>query len=487
MPHLPAHHPIIPGLRCVLCRSDDLSADSDTLRCGFCGQDYPVVGGVPVMFEQVSVQSASTHASVSDDAAGQVLAAFGLPGDAISLLRVRRMLRTDVAFGGALVQAESQQFLDRLRNSGHHISASGQAEPAPETCSGQVSANRSDSAPAQSEMRDLATIPRYGWTKNYLPRRIAAGTEILANIRLENRGAVTLHSAGTGHAMVALRWHHPDGTDAAAPDARTPLPIDLNPGQALTVAVRVASPLQQGPYRVTITLVQEQVRWLDQDAITLPVTVVAAMPGPVPEGWRMQADAPPNYEADHARGRAILCDWLAQHAPQHPRVLEIGGNAVPMLGYLTDRLGPDPVNVDVDLIGLQIGRMMSHTRKIPVKYLCADAFNLPFGADHFDAIVIFASLHHFPDPAALLEHLARKLRPGGFIGLFCEPVGHIWPGAVPPPFLAELERGVNEQSFSLREYELMFAQAELIAADVVVDVQSLKARLIRKSSMIQPA
>jgi hypothetical protein len=37
---------------------------------------------------------------------------------------------------------------------------------------------------------------------------------------------------------------------------------------------------------------------------------------------------------------------------------------------------------------------------------------------------------------------------------------------------------VNEQSFSLREYEMMFRQAELSAAEVVVDLNSLKVRLI---------
>ena len=37
---------------------------------------------------------------------------------------------------------------------------------------------------------------------------------------------------------------------------------------------------------------------------------------------------------------------------------------------------------------------------------------------------------------------------------------------------------MNEQSFSLREYELMFRQADLVAAEVLVDHDSLKARLV---------
>jgi hypothetical protein len=50
-------------------------------------------------------------------------------------------------------------------------------------------------------------------------------------------------------------------------------------------------------------------------------------------------------------------------------------------------------------------------------------------------------------------------------------------GAVTPAFLEELERGINEQSFSLQEYALMFRQAELTPAEVLVDLNSLKARL----------
>ncbi|MEJ1978908.1 MAG: hypothetical protein WDN49_25090 [Acetobacteraceae bacterium] len=78
----------------------------------------------------------------------------------------------------------------------------------------------------------------------------------------------------------------------------------------------------------------------------------------------------------------------------------------------------------------------------------------------------------------MLRNLRAFLRPGGFIGLFCEPVGQIWPGAVDPLFVAELRRGVNEQSFSLVEYAGIFRAARLDASEVIVDYNSLKARLV---------
>ena len=457
----------IAGLRCTVCRSPDLDFSAHSILCRRCGQQCPVLGGVPVMFETVSVRSGT---AVDEPAARQVLAAFELPDDPLSLLNIRSLMRQQVLFGGSLIQVESQQFLDRVRSSGHDI--------APE-----ASLPDTPASPARpGVMPDLAVVPRYGWSKNYMPRRVKAATEFLANMRLENRGNVAMLRDGPGRVMVAARWQDPDGTAMPVIDMRTPLPIDLQPGQAVTLAVRIVPPARPGSCQLILTLVQEQVRWLDDDRITMTIQVEPEIPEPLPDGWVLLDEPPASYNADHLRGRDLLESWLAAHVrdprsgpqPYRPRVLEVGGNVFPMSAGMEIEL----VNVDVDLLGLQIGRLVARRRGLAMSLVCADAFNLPFAAGYFDAIVIFASLHHFPDPAALLEQLRHKLRPGGFIGLFCEPVGHIWPGAIDEPFLAELEKGVNEQSFSLREYELMFRQADLDAAEVVDDRNSLKARLI---------
>jgi SAM-dependent methyltransferase len=408
------------------------------------------------MFDNVSVKQAN---AIDDVTARQLLAAFDLSNDPVSLLRIRSLMRKEVRFGNSLIQVESQQFLHRVRSSGHEVGTE------PECDNGRPS------------VRNLTAIPAYRWTKSYMPRRLKAGHTILANMRLENCGLVPLHCSGEGRVTVAIRWQHRDGSVAEAPDERTPLPIDLQPGQALTVAVRVIPPSRPGSYRLSLTLVQEQVRWLNAGAHTMAVSVLSEVPEPVPAGWVVLPKAPASYDADHDEGCAMLVNWLQHHAPARPRVLEVGGNAAPMLSRLGTGFGSNLVNLDVDLLGLQVGRMVTRERGTPLHHICADAFNLPFASGYFDAIVIFASLHHFADPAALLASLRLKLRPGGFIGLFCEPVGHVWPGAVTPAFLEELERGINEQSFSLQEYALMFRQAELTPAEVLVDLNSLKARL----------
>jgi hypothetical protein len=76
-----------------------------------------------------------------------------------------------------------------------------------------------------------------------------------------------------------------------------------------------------------------------------------------------------------------------------------------------------------------------------------------------------------------LAALRGHLRPGGFIGLFCEPVGQIWPGAPGPAVLADLRLGLNAQGFSLAEYAGIFARARLHVCELVIDGASLKVRL----------
>jgi len=48
-----------------------------------------------------------------------------------------------------------------------------------------------------------------------------------------------------------------------------------------------------------------------------------------------------------------------------------------------------------------------------VEGIVADAERLPFGADSADAVTCRIAAHHFPDPVAFLEEVARVLEPGG--------------------------------------------------------------------------
>ena len=51
-------------------------------------------------------------------------------------------------------------------------------------------------------------------------------------------------------------------------------------------------------------------------------------------------------------------------------------------------------------------------------YVRADAIELPFRDESFDAVCCFAALHLFADPFLALDHMARVLTPGGRIAIF---------------------------------------------------------------------
>jgi SAM-dependent methyltransferase len=202
-----------------------------------------------------------------------------------------------------------------------------------------------------------------------------------------------------------------------------------------------------------------------------------------PPGWTFDPNMQLDYGSDHARGAEIMRKWIAEMDLRSIRVLEIGGNVYPAITEIEGELH----NVDVDLLGLQIGCMVQDRLEperigSQVHQLCASGDELPYADGYFDVIVMFATLHHFPDPARTLAHIATKLRPGGFIGLFCEPVGHVDAGNVDIEYLRELQRGVNEQSFVMREWAEIFRAAQLQAKDAVVEGGSLKARLVHEPS-----
>jgi len=444
-------------LTCVHCRSSRLVAADRHLDCADCGTSYPVLGGVPVLFDDVEILPGSRPDAVT---ARQILGAFGLPEDAISIQRIRELFAQKARFGGLLIETEAAQFLDRIRNTGHDVGSGSSTAANPG--SGRVSTGKAQ--------------PR--WIKSYIPRLLPTDQELLANVRFENIGTGTMHHDGVGRTAIAARWLDSDSHAVTSiPDTRTPLPIDLPPGRALTLPVRIRTPERAGRYSLVLLMVEEGVRWLDADVMSVPVQISGNPLAAAPPGWWLRDELLPDYQADHRRGVALLRDWLDAHAPGQPRILEIGGNAIPMIEDLPGEL----YNVDVDLLGLQICRLRQRHARRAMTILCADADNLPFPPGFFDVIVVFASLHHFPDPAALLGKLRSRLKPEGFIGLFCEPVGHIWPGDVPLSVRAELERGVNEQSFTPDEYARIFRLAELETAEAIVDKNSLKARLMARS------
>ena len=282
-----------------------------------------------------------------------------------------------------------------------------------------------------------------------------------------------MRAVGEGRVTITSQWLDQSGEPVGGDDIRTPLPVDVAPGRVLTVSIRLHPPAKNDDYSLMLRMVQEGVQWLEPDYGPFLVHVDDGAAFTPPPHWQLRGTGPHDPAEDREHAFALMQQWLDAHLPPNPRVVELGGGVTPLSARL-----PGPImQVDGDLMALQFGCMIRRGGRDGVVPFCATFADLPFPDAYFDAIVCFGALHYVDDPVAILAALRGHLRPGGFIGLFCEPVGQIWPGAPSPAVLADLQLGLNPQGFSLAEYAGIFARARLHVSELSIDGASLKARL----------
>jgi SAM-dependent methyltransferase len=443
------------ALRCVGCGAGGLQMLGDFLACPGCGRTYPVLADVPVMVSDASVMRGPL---MDPEVVDVVLRAMDMSADPIDSLRIRRASGARAQFGDSAMDAGCAPFLERVRSAGFSI---------PET-----DALSLDICEPAAEPDDDAKAPSCTWITDYIPRALLPGVEVLANVRIKNTGATAMRHIGYSRVTIASQWRNVLGEIVPSEDIRTPLPRDLPPGQALTLPIALRPPHRLGLYTLSLKMVLDNSCRPQPEYGPLRIHLRRDAAFVPPPHWQVAGAGSAGAPADQDRSLALLRDWLAASGPA-PRLLEVGGNAKPLVAGLPGVA----YNVDTDLLALQIGCVVSRARGAQVHHVCADVRSLPFSEAFFDAAVIFASLHRCPDPVAALRGLAAHLRPGGFIGLFCEPLGHLRPGGVPPDSTLQIRHGADEQRFSLAEYAGIFRAARLDAAEVMVDDDILTARL----------
>lgn len=495
------------GLQCVRCSSRRLEQQADAVYCARCGAYYPILFGVPIFFSDVLVQE---HEQPSERFAEEICSLYPkLPRTSETIETLRAIFSRTYRFGDFLIDTEANQYLHRIRH-GKDLPevadvaeryASNHVSPSQTTRSRALSARiarqlmrvnryllrqivkanqpmegvRADEGGASSALRPY----RYRWVREYIPRQMEAVKLVTSNVRLENLDDRPLSSQGAQPLRIAYQWLHLDGSFAVPDGLRTSFLIDVQPGRQLTLPIMIAAPDLPGRYLLRLALVHEGVAWLLNSAMSIPIHVDQAAPRRRTTQWRITNIAAGSYIDDHKRGIELLCQRVERLADGSPRLLEVGGNANPASQYLPGQR----FNVDVDIFGLQVGALVHRDQAQTLHFFCADANTPPFADETFDVAHMFASLHHFPDPAAMLRALSSKLKPGGLLAALCEPIGHPFVGSVSQVFIDELLKGVNEQSFSLEEYAELFLRAGLDEDEVFVDVGSLKAFLRKPASI----
>jgi SAM-dependent methyltransferase len=452
-------------LQCIHCRAGTLVKTSEILACEHCGMTYPIVHGVSLLYPGVIIEP---FAGIDPLVVRAICQHQNLPLTPSMLAQVALIFRQVYRFPDQLIDREAR--VAAILNSVGTI-----AEP------------------TIAQLRDRQSSPScfepecviYRITHDYLPRTMAAGRRFTGNVCLLNQGAVPIDSRGISPIYLSYHWRSLEGEMVIYDGERTALPIVLMPGRRITLPMLIQVPDVMGDYRLQICLVQEQVAWLDADAAELVIQVVDPADRLTPsDHWSAHRHQDPislNYYDDHQYAIGLVKQQLGAIGLVAPDLLEIGGNACPMLQCdFPGRL----YNLDIDVQGLQLAHLSNQHRNVNMMCICGDVDRIPFGDARLDGIMMFATLHHLLDPVHSLRMLAQKIRPQGFIAILCEPVGHYHcppqtdPAAcIDADFLEALRRGVNEQTFSLDEYAAIFQRSGLVVTKVEVNGTSLKAFL----------
>ena len=452
---------------CPAC-SSALTDNGARLSCSACQLYYDIVQGVPMLLPGLRIEPGTEpDADLIDDVSR---IAFPFEEGAANA-SMRELFSRRFRFPNPQLSSEGHRFLHRLRASGYAI---------------RIPVTHSNSPAEDTSPTESHSPPCVRLSLSTAPAAVRAGQDFWVQVRVVNDSPTTLTASGPNSVALqyshqrAFRWNNP--FPAMVPGEHlSRLLIDLAPGRALTQPVRIAASHHPGRFTYSISVIGGGTKRPPQ-ALRFPVTILPpTAPDPLAVDWPSDAVLR-DYGSDHERGVAFLLSWLKQRPVHHatPIILELGGNAAPMLLRAGVGLGDARLfNLDIDPYGLVFGTVQRRLHKqTHIQDVLADGMRLPFADGSLDAVVMFATLHHFADPAGLLRHLATKLAPGGLICACCEPVGRVTHEQIPPEFREELVAGICEQAFEPWEWRSMFEQAGLSIEHVQHDYGSLKVALV---------
>jgi hypothetical protein len=432
-------------LACPACTSPLCSTGND-IRCLSCDNTYARALGVPVLLqggEWTSVRN------VQLSKAGKLLEILGLPRNRQTIKVAAKILGGRLCHPSGYLSTESSQFVARVKSS-----LPGTWPIELDTLLPPVGSNKS------TEINKLDQI-RFEFTSSYLPENLPVEAVLSANFRLKNIGGTVISSCGDRRVVASGHWLTETGEEETL---RTELLVDLAPDAELTFPILFQTPKTPGQYRFRPSLLIEGAAWiLGKQEFPIRIGSRPSVSKTFP-----QFPTKSSYNEDHLEAIGLLKKWSSEFS-RNAVVVELGGNFSPSFGTVFQNF----VNVDIDLSGLQFAAI----RNDGITNICADGLALPFSDHSIDIFGMFATLHHFPDPVALLRQIKRKLKPHGRIALMCEPVGHVFRQTMYDEYLLELMKGVNEQSFSELEYVEIFKHSGFRTREVVMHGSSLKAWL----------
>ncbi|HEY8184907.1 MAG TPA: class I SAM-dependent methyltransferase [Pyrinomonadaceae bacterium] len=140
----------------------------------------------------------------------------------------------------------------------------------------------------------------------------------------------------------------------------------------------------------------------------------------------------------------VVMQMATEYATEFQTVVDVGCGANLIYDELLAELGKHVVGIDFTFGFLKLAPSDSLTSLVQ-----GDAANLPFCAETFDAAICSETVEHVPDDTAVINELARILRPGGWL-FFTVP--NLWNAARIIEMVKHLSVRVELMQGHLREY-----------------------------------
>jgi len=117
------------------------------------------------------------------------------------------------------------------------------------------------------------------------------------------------------------------------------------------------------------------------------------------------------HEKDFARLFSLLPLWVGAH------VLDAGCGTGVLVPFIIDRISSTGILYELDYAEKMIKTNHRLHKQNNIRFLIADAENVPLSAASCDVIICFSCFPHFQDKEKALAEFSRILKPGGFFVL----------------------------------------------------------------------
>lgn len=474
--------------RCPSCTDNVLALEEHRLVCNGCGKIYPVVNGVVDFYAVFSEENAHCRFEIGDEIISKTLNTLDLPNTAELYQKVSEIYgRLHRKCKSAHLTAEIASIAERMgipqENFGIQRNQSlpplgGQINCAKGFFQTLVNFVRRPLSLASRLKRKQSFYFYKGYDiiyeRHYIEDKLPPDTLIFRNVRVANLGSRTWCSTGADTIFLGHCWHDTQGNCISEVREGTPFPIDIETHRSITIPLRLRTPRKHGTYTLSIFLLSKDARRLSKDSLEIKLTIGDFKK--LEFGSVRESSITYDYAKDHSIAFELLDHYVRDNIRSQVTVLEIGGGIHPQCAYIHQT---NAVNLDISRPMLELGALFyAEHNKDNVLGICADANNPPFAKASFDGAVMFATLHHFPEPEKTLATLVSLVKDDGFIGVLCEPVSHSLDDELTKK---ELLKGINEQVFSIDEYLAIFSEAGLAPIFIRVDGGSLKSILKKQS------